>query len=364
MQESTCVFGPVSSLLLWRAAQHGKLDLPEHDEAQLNLVECCARVRDFRKLAGTKVLEDAPLDALVGDRHKTHRTSSLNVITLQGKLPPNSFCRMSDGAYVCAPELVFALLARGKNLLQLLQVGCELCGDYAMAYDHTGSFVNAPAITSVDKIDAYLQQLGSRHGRLFAQDALHYVQDGSRSPRETELFLAYVLPSREGGYGLVRPTLNGKIELSKRQQRTIGKSYLRADQVFYNDEGEAYAAVEYDSNEHHLYTQTVEGKKIVDVLKVIADDERRELMRDQDVDVVTVRTQDTKDFTLFEEKALRVAKLVGCEPAVSSGSLFNRRIGLFEQLFVHNPWDAEHDELCKMAGYVRARKRTSGKGQS
>ena len=354
MKRSVCVLGPVTSLLIWRAAQNGMIDLPWEDEFQPDLARCHARLREVRKLSSVKLLGDVPLDVIVGSRARTHRTDSLHVIVLLGTMPPASFFCVEKGVYVCSPELCFALLGRGLNVLRLAELGCELCGTYSIMPDQSGKFRNCPALTSTAKLDSYLKMLGRRHGCRTARKALELVSDESDSPRETSVYLALCAPAQLGGYELRRPQLNAIHTFSERVRDATGHVRVVVDQLYRNDNGEEILAVEYDSKEYHFATYDELGHKTVNVSKVIADDQRREAIRDDGLDMVTIRSDDTTTLDRFEAKALRIARMVGDAPQASEGLLRLKRLDMFAALFDVRRWRAEHTMLCHLAGYDRA----------
>lgn len=354
MNEAIHVFGPVSSLQIWRAGMQGFIEAPYKEPVQPDLTRARASVRAFKRLDCVRLLGDIPLDAIVSDPKRSHACKSLDTIVLKGALPPGSFHAMDDGAYVCSPALSFALLARGGASSHLLEIGCELCGTYSMSYRQDGMFINCAKLTSADSIRTYIEQLGRRHGVQAARAAAQSIHDSSDSPRETSMFLAYTQPDAKGGYGFFWLALNAKLELSRRSQLALHKSYLLVDQLFADKKGKPLAVGEYDSNERHLFIPTMRNGQIIDVMKIIADDERREVIRDEGIDVVTVRTEDTRDFERFDAKAMRLAKLIGFEPRPSTGNLATLRRNLMLELFDTRKWEYEYAQLRKMAGYERA----------
>ena len=354
MEEVSFVLGPVTSLLVWRAACFGEVDMPEREGRQPDLQRSCARVRSVRELPLVRALGDVPLDVIVGSSHQTHRCKSLNTIVLKGQLPPHSFYTADSGVYVCSPELCFLLLARSGSLLHLIEIGCELCGTYAISHKSTGSFRNVPALTTPARIGAYLQEVGRRHGVESAEKALEFVSDGSDSPRETSVFLMLTLPERMGGYQLQKPKLNARLDIKGKAQERVVRDHYIVDELYLDDEGKPLGVVEYDSAEHHFKKQTEDGREVgVDAVKIVSDDERREAIRAEGIDVVTVRREDTKIFDQFDEKAGRIAAFLGVKVMPSKGLMRPRRITLFERVFDSLRWSREHQVLQAMAGYAR-----------
>ena len=353
MEDASYVLGPVCSLIAWRAAMEGRLDEPTPSEDQVDLTRACARVRELRALPVVRRLGDVPLDVLVGNANNAHVCVGLDTIVMQRPLPPGSLYLVDRTTYICGPELCFLLLARGGLDIHLAEIGCELCGTYFIAHDQSGDFDKGPALTSVEKISSYLDMMGRRHGIKTARTMLDLVADGSASPRETSMFLMLCSDERWGGYAIRRPVLNAPIDIPENAQLLLGKEHLEVDELWWDEEGNPQAVGEYDSNLHHLHHVKSSGEKTIAVEKVLSDDLRREVIREKEIDVVTVRTEDTTSFDRFEAKARRIAKLVGSELLPSEKTMRNRRITLFVELFDARRWGKEHQQLRRMAGYER-----------
>lgn len=369
MDEPVYIFGPVTSFLVWRAAMQGLVDEPYDPTCQPNLAHSHATLRMIRELPMLRSLGDVPIDAIVGQPSRTHECKSIDTIVLKGQLPSGSFKQVGRHAYVCSPELCFALLARGGFDRHLLEVGCELCGTYCLAPNQSGEFFEVSQLLTLDKLQSFLEQLGRRHGIRVARQAASLLQEGSASPRETSLYIVLTIYPRYGGYGLPKPKLNGRLDISPHSQLALRKGYLKVDLLYTDSQGNAIAVGEYDSASYHFYTKQAQASGVfIDVCKVIADDLRREIIRDEDVDIVTFRKEDTEHFDDFDMKAMRLARLVGAKPLASEGSVRNERIDLFTNIFDTKRWTDEHQLLRKMAGYERviehpsARKRPSAVG--
>lgn len=351
------VLGPVTSLYLWRAYLWGQLGATVIGNSQPDLRRCVARVGEIRMIDVVRDLleiqPDLPLDAIVGQARRLHRCKSLNVITLHGHLPFGSFRSLGGNVFICGPELCFALLARGGNFTHLLELGCELCGTYAIAPDGTGRFTSCPQRTTVERLRSYLAHLGHRHGVVRARQAAGWLADCSASPRETDLHLALALSCPLGGYDVPPTELNGRIDIPEQLGGHLGKGYLMADLVFADEDGRPIAVGEYDSDEYHFYSVDSFGAPLVDASKIIADDERREVLRACEVEVVTFRNRDLRTFEAFDHKVARLVAVAQRNASPSAGVLRDRRRRLYEELFDAGKWHAEHLQLREMAGYER-----------
>lgn len=365
MQEVMFVLGPVASLLAWRAAMEGAIDPPGEAYHHPDLQRCRADVRLLKRLPAVQALGDVPLDVIVGDHKAVHRLKSLDVIMLGNQLPHGSFNQLDEGLCLCSPELCLALLGRGGPSIHLAELACELCGTYSMAHDESGGFVNCYARSTCEKVTKYLGQLGRRHGIRASREAISLAADKSDSPRETSMFLCLTLPDKHSGYAIARPRLNERLYVSDRSRKSLGHGYLVADELFYDEEGNPVAVGEYDSKQHHFYSKRADSEgREVDVAKILGDDLRREIVRDEGLGMVTVRTEDTKQFERFDAKAMRIGKLAGCEPAPSMGILGRRRAARVLELFDTDRWKREHEQLRSMAGYNRVIRHSRRKGES
>lgn len=217
-----------------------------------------------------------PLHVLV-PRDSMRRTSSEVVCHVESSaLPPRSVLDSQNGFKVCSPEFCFVQMATILSLPKLIELGFELCGTYDMSSD---PLRECASLTSVDKLDAYVTELGNVYGKRMAAKALRYVANGSASPRETILTMLLTLPYRMGGYGLSMPFLNHPIDLGRRERRIAGKNYLKCDLYWPN----AKLDVEYDGGDH------------ADPQQMLKDSMRRDALVSCGVTVLTVTKWQLED---------------------------------------------------------------------
>ena len=102
-------------------------------------------------------------------------------------LPPRCLLGISRRARLCSPEFCFLQMARSLNLIDLIELGFELCGSYSLpAHGGDGHFEREP-LTTQESIRATIDRLPGAHSSDLARRALNYVLDGSASPAETKL---------------------------------------------------------------------------------------------------------------------------------------------------------------------------------
>lgn len=364
MREPTYTLGPVTSLLIWRAAMQGLVHMPVKPSLRPNFEGSRSAIRKMRTVPVLQALGGVPVDAIVSAAKRTHACGSLDVMVLRGSLPDGSLWEVGRDVYVCSPELCFALLARGGFDRHLLEIGSELCGTYSLSYDQTGKYCACEQLTSRKKLGDYLAQMGGRHGIKAARRALGCLQDGSASPFQTALYLVLTLDPKYGGYGIENPRLHVKLDMSEQARCALGTECLTADLSYANERGEVYVVAECDGTARwpRMDVRQAEDARAYGIKDAAT--LWHELAFDYDLDVVIFRERDLQSFEVFDRKVMRLGRLVGCEPAVSEGILLRQRLELFHNLFDASQLAAEHVRLRKMAGYGRVSRRTQHQEQS
>ena len=145
---------------------------------------------------------------------------------------------------VCSPEVCFLQMASILSLVELIQLGFELCGTYDLSSDDVRE---CPSLTSVSKLTACIEKIPNVNGRKKALRALRYIAENSASPMETSLVMLQCLPYRFGGYGMEMPLLNFRIDVTGQARRFTSRSYFKADLYW-----PAFKLIaEYDSDKYH-----------------------------------------------------------------------------------------------------------------
>ena len=224
-----------TALQYWR--KHFPLDGDLGASASVSHAKACAHKKAdvLDCVAEMYRLEDGSIDILVFDPR--HRSSSklLNCHVWSTPLPSNSFYRVHD-MYVSSPEFVFLQMAQLLSVVQLVALGCELCGTYVLlpvSKPQMEGFENPPRrsapLTSVHKLEKFLDAAKGARGLVKARRALCYVLEGSRSPMETMTAMQLHLPPLLGGYGLMRPALNPVIPLDDEARSIARRSWCEGD---------------------------------------------------------------------------------------------------------------------------------------
>ncbi|MGN0076255.1 MAG: DUF559 domain-containing protein, partial [Parafannyhessea sp.] len=119
-----------------------------------------------------------------------------------------------------------------------------------------------------------------------ALEALRIAGEGSRSPAETLLYLLLCIPRSMFGYGLPKPLLNRRIDISRDAQMRLRTEYVVVDLLFEDER----LVVEYDSRSFHNSP-----------VKLDHDDDRREVLQDMGYEVVVVRAERLSNYRWFDD---------------------------------------------------------------
>ena len=244
-----------------------------------------------------------PLHILVGSKNARKTTRGLICHISSGQLPQGSFVQVSSGLAVSSPELCFVQLANKLTLVELVELGYEMCGVYRLegqggtaggsgtgrgggtagrsgiaggggTAGHSGiaggggiagrsgntgesstsnGFRNGPPLTSKASLGSYIAKATGQRGRAKALRALRFIAEGSASPMETILAMMLTLPYRLGGYGFSIPLHNKRINVPAGTGKKAEWKELRCD-LYWLD---AKVGVEYDSDAFHTLAEKI-----------------------------------------------------------------------------------------------------------
>lgn len=234
-----------------------------------------------------------PLHVLVGNDCTRRLSSNIISHVWSKKLPKGSVLDTGNGFYVCSPELCFVQLACSLSLIQLIELGFELCGTYDVSSDDIRS---CASLTSTEKLTSFVSAMESVRGKKKATRALRFVTDNSASPMETSLTMLLCLPYSLGGYGLPLPQLNYRIDTIKRVKASAQASYYVCDLFWQNSN----LAAEYDSDDFHT-----------GVSRISQDSIRRDALATMGIFVVTVTRWQINDGGAMNLVAHLIASKVG-----------------------------------------------------
>lgn len=178
-----------------------------------------------------------PIEVIVPEVSAEPRASFFSVRTCDGNLPPGSFLRVTSEYTIPCPELLFLELSEAMDRAALELVGYELCGSYARnaADPRTGGVTHGiEPVTSVRKIESYLDRCPGRRGLAAARAALRNVRDNAWSAMEAVVSLMLVREVEDLGYGISEVTLNEREDFA-RELRGRSSAAVRIPDISLND---------------------------------------------------------------------------------------------------------------------------------
>lgn len=276
---------PIGSVPSDRACLPERRGVVDHD------VPSAAIVSELRTWG---LVGEDEVHLLVTSADKRRRLKGVNFTVISNPVPQGSFERAMGQVYVVSPEMLFVQLAGELPLVELLEIGYELCGTYRMI-DGQPSYNLAP-LTSASKLKSYAQRAKGLRGRAAALQALSWIIDGSASPAETALAIAFKLPLRLGGCALGDFELNQELELNEGAARILGRSSMHPD--FYWPRGKHPA--EYDSSLYHASREQAEY-----------DERRRNAYGAMGMNVTIFTPRHLVDLELFDQMVTSIRHFAG-----------------------------------------------------
>ena len=215
------------------------------------------------------------------------------------ELPENSILRLTEHISIVSPELCFLQMARFLSLPQLMLMGYQLCGTYALLPnpdDPAKSIVaqRGAALATAEALAAITRTPIGAHNRR-ARIAARHIMDNAASPMEAKLAMLLCLPTAMGGYALPRPKLNPEVPLSPEAQMLYPHATVRPD-LYWAD---ARFDVEYDGDTH----ESAESR--------MKDAARRNALEAEGIIVRTLTYAQVADDAAFDLLALRIAGELG-----------------------------------------------------
>lgn len=200
-----------------------------------------------------------------------------------GPMPENPFVALTPEVWCSSPSFTFVQMAQQLSLTELVLLGYELCGSYALvkrplarddgstsafddvyayadactyddacAYDSPG-FFEMPNRTTAEQLVEASRQIGRERGAKIARRASALVANGAASPMETALSMLLSMPTHLGGYGFDLPCMNMRVDLGADARLMTSHRFFVCDLCWPS----VHVALEYDSNAFHAGTAQI-----------------------------------------------------------------------------------------------------------
>ena len=242
---------------------------------------------------------DKPCHLLMAQGKGQRRAEHLVSHSTEGhSLPHGSILRLgNDGeTFACSPELFFPQMGTIADRIDLARIGFELCGTYALSRTHRRGFYTRSPLTTVARMQSYLERAAGLRGSNPARWALRYILPRSASPRETVVALLFALPCTFGGCGLSKPSLNHEVVVTQRRGGAIRRQTYRIDLYW----PEAKLGLEYDSDLEHTGAE-----------RIASDARRRNALESIGITMMTITNIQVKSLWEFNKLAHEVAGRLG-----------------------------------------------------
>lgn len=139
--------------------------------------------------------------------------------------PDGSFFSLDPGVFCSTPELVALQMAEYTTDLELLMLVDELCGHYGIQpRSSTGLVKRNTPLTSVARISAFLDKVGTARCVAKLRRALSRARDRSGSPQESRSTHRLEFEPIRGGYGLDVVALNDPVAVERSDALLVGVS--------------------------------------------------------------------------------------------------------------------------------------------
>ena len=335
---SYLALGVETSLEFWRVAYPANR-APEHPCNLPTEALAAFNQDDVLPLVPAQIT-DRVLEGCGGKLHvlcfgrKSRRVSCQHVTHLwAAAIPPNSFFRLSESAFVASPEMIFLGSASRLDIASLIALGDELCGLYTFdRNDERGMRKRKIALTSVDRLSAYVGMCARMPctfpGIRAAQRALGHIVDNSASPMETFDEMTMCLPYRMGGYGLPKPVMNPEIPLGDKAQRIAKQSRCYADMLW----RDAWLDVEHQGGADHSSPEDA-----------LADRARVNGLQEMGFKVIELTAAQVEDLLAYEYIVTRIAKILGKRIRTDQLGATPARLELRKRL---RAWNASYGKIC------------------
>lgn len=253
---------------------------------------------------------DLPVHFLAPSKRVRCRAAGVIERRLLRDVPEGSFrvCDRSHGQVLLpSPELHLLLRASELDALDLALLVCEYCGTYWTRPDLRRGLVKRPQpMTSRARILEYLDRVprGVR-GVARLRQAVDLGFDGSASPRESGLALLQTYRDGDAGFGLPRPVLNERVELSRAAQ-----AYARWPEATPDERWPGtMVCAEYESDLDHGG-----GDDPRALQKRKRDENRRRALEEDGFTVEAIFADDLRDVAAVERLMKRLARDLGVRP--------------------------------------------------
>lgn len=274
--------------------------------------------------ARDRVLECAPGLSLSAPLHVTsasashnHRTDAVAFHRSEGSFAGTGLLSVGEGVRVTTAALSFVQAAAVLPLIDLLELGFELCGTYRRRRGALPTRYGVDPLLSIRQLTAFLRRNPGMRGAKQARRALQYIVEKAESPREAKCALLFGLPRALGGYGLGMPVMGHEVACTGEAYAIAETRALRCDLYWPS----ARLCMEYQSRAFH------EGE-----LHRARDSRRVNALRAMDIEAVPVTDNELESLFACDTIAQSMRQALGKRDRTRVENVRERKLRLRRQL--------------------------------
>ena len=203
---------------------------------------------------------NGPIDILASARNQCHASSLLKHHLWTGDIPSGGRTHLADDTWMASPELILHQFAAQATTAELVMMGDELCGTFAIynppafirdclqeilnrrgipklggwepLVDSAGRLTDLwsrPALASPQSILRFAQMSDTRRGKARLQKASALMRENAASPFEVRAGILLGFPRRLGGEGFESFSFNHKVALSREGRLLAQRQFCMCD---------------------------------------------------------------------------------------------------------------------------------------
>ena len=315
----------ISALRYWRREE----GLGTSEPAPIDsLADAVASTKDAKQLLAKKhdLPQTAahPLHVLLPTKASRRYAKSLIPHVWRTELPADAFRQVAPHLFVSSPEFVFVQMASKLTLVELAQLGNELCGGYYLRQiTGFGKHEQNKSLTTKAQLEDFVERVPKARGAKKALHALRWITNHCNSPMETNVLLMLCLPTRMGGWQLPIPKVNSSKKVGSRLARYVGSTEYTPDFLWeIKGNGKTIrVTAEYDSSEHHDEDNDAQHTRI-----------RRNDMKAMGYLVTSINAKQVAEARLFQYPARQIARDLGIYRRALSDNSLGKQNDLISQL--------------------------------
>lgn len=307
-----------SALYFWRHSAHASQALK--DVVSSPLADCPSSAEDLRTIViRPSQFGAAPIHLMVPNAAMRYSRNTYNYTVESGKIPENAFRKVGEQICVASPEFCLVQAAEVLSIPQVIELGMELCGTYALSKESDRGFIARDhQLMTVKSLRDFMSKYNKvrLNRKLFPW--LRFIAEESHSPMETREHLLMSLPKRLGGHGLPRASLNMRIDLTRSEQVLAARSFSLCDMCWPAKK----VVVEYDGQEDHASPQDR-----------ASDATRQNILVNKGYDIFVITGRQIYNADEFDSIVKNIARRLGFRLKNYPGDWTVRRDGLRKELF-------------------------------